>query len=299
MKLEIKLLGNSKTRRQDCKCFSFEMVVDSDRTNFSDFIESVVEKYPPGYMEVAHVQYYDEALKTFPEIKTDQDLMSMFSKHCKSKYIIMFIVYRGPSDPYEPVTKWDFNVDSQPKNSIELDEDDYLRNPAPQNEHVGIDEEALYFENVPRNALQVVNYPIEAQNRGDESEDDSEDEEEEEDDKEDEDEEVEEEDEVPCNDGNNAPNVDYDIDDPPMVVGSTYSSMAIFRLAISQHAIKNQFEFNIAKSGPQRFRAYCSRKDKDKCQWWLYASTTKGSTTVTVNYKPYFFSAALVLFFYY
>ena len=33
------------------------MVVDSDRTNFNDFVESVVEKYPPGYMEVAHIQY--------------------------------------------------------------------------------------------------------------------------------------------------------------------------------------------------------------------------------------------------
>ena len=93
------------------------MVVDSDRTNYKDLIESVVEKYPRGYMEVAHVQYYDEALKTFPEIKSDQDLMCMFSKHYKSKVIIMFIVYRGPSDPYEPVTKWDFNVDSQLKNN--------------------------------------------------------------------------------------------------------------------------------------------------------------------------------------
>ena len=136
------------------------MVVDSDRTNFNDFVESVVEKYPPGYMEVAHVQYYDEALKIFPEIKSDQNLMRMFSKHYKSKVIIMFIVYRGPSDPYEPVTKWDFNVDSQLKNNIELDEDDYLRNPAPQNEHVGIDEEAMYLETLPQNALQVVNYPI-------------------------------------------------------------------------------------------------------------------------------------------
>ncbi|CAD6262030.1 unnamed protein product [Miscanthus lutarioriparius] len=143
VKLEIKLLGNSKTRRKDVKCFSFEMVVDSDRTNFNDSVESVVEKYPPRYMEVPHIQYYDEALKSFPEIKSDQDLMCMFSKHRNSKVIIMFIVYQGPSDPYAPVTKWDFNVDSQPKNNIELDEDDYLRNPAPQNEHVGVDEEAM------------------------------------------------------------------------------------------------------------------------------------------------------------
>ena len=72
----------------------------------------------------------------------------------------MFIVYQGPSDPYQLVTKWDFNVDSQPENNIELDEDDYLRNPTPQNEHVGVDEEAMYLETLPQNALQVVNYPI-------------------------------------------------------------------------------------------------------------------------------------------
>jgi len=43
-KLEIKLLGNNKTLRKDVKCFSFEMVMDSDRTNFNDFVELVVEK---------------------------------------------------------------------------------------------------------------------------------------------------------------------------------------------------------------------------------------------------------------
>jgi hypothetical protein len=91
---------------------------------------------------------------------------------------------------------------------------------------------------------------------------------------------------VPCNDGNNAPNAEWNVRDPPMVVGSTYSSMDIFRLAMSQHAIKYQYEFNSAKSGPQRFRAYCSRRDKDKCPWWLYACTSKGSTTVTVITEP-------------
>jgi hypothetical protein len=241
-------------------------------------------------MEVVHVQYYDEAQKAFPEIKSDQDLMCMFSKHCKSKVIIMFILYRGPSDLHEPVTQWDFNVDdSQPENNIELEEDNYLRNPAPENEHVGVDEEGMYLDNVPHNAIVVVNYPIGDQNRGDEpQEEDEEDEKEEEDDNKEEDDDVEvlEEDEVPIIDGNNLRNAEYDQDDPPMVVGATYSSMVVFRLALSQYAIKRQFEFNIAKSGPQRYRAYCSRRDKDNCPWWLYASTSKGSTTMTVISKP-------------
>jgi hypothetical protein len=73
----------------------------------------------------------------------------------KGKVIIMFVVYWGPSDPYEPVTEWDFDVDSQPKNNIDnddADEDDYLRKPAPQNERICVDEKAMYFDNVAPNA---------------------------------------------------------------------------------------------------------------------------------------------------
>ena len=102
--LKIKLLGNYKKSRQDVKCFSIDMVVDSDTTNYMDLVESVVEKYLPGYLEVAHIQYYDEGLKSFPEVKIDQELMSMFDKHLKRRVVILFVVYRGHSDPYEPVT---------------------------------------------------------------------------------------------------------------------------------------------------------------------------------------------------
>jgi hypothetical protein len=71
-------LAIEKNTRKDVKCFSFEIIVDSYLSNYRDFIESVTEKYPPGYLEVAHVQYYDNVLKIFPEVKSDQDLMSMF-----------------------------------------------------------------------------------------------------------------------------------------------------------------------------------------------------------------------------
>ena len=39
-------------------------------------------------------------------------------------------------------------------------------------------------------------------------------------------------------DGNNAANVEYDTEDPSMIVGSTYPNMAALRLAISQHVTK-------------------------------------------------------------
>ena len=70
------------------KCFSFDMVVDSDTTNYKDHVELVVEKYPPGYLDVAHTQYYDEGLKSFLEVKSDQELMFMFGKHLKRKVMI-------------------------------------------------------------------------------------------------------------------------------------------------------------------------------------------------------------------
>lgn len=135
--------------------------MDSDLTNYNDLVGSVVNKYPLGYMEVVHVQYYDEVLKSFPEITTDQQLMTMFSKHFKSKVIIMFIAYCGPSDVFEPISEWDFDGERQPDNNSEQVntepvEDDYLKNPQPQNEHVGVDEENMYLDNEPVNCLAVV-----------------------------------------------------------------------------------------------------------------------------------------------
>lgn len=103
--LKIKLIGNRKNIRKDVKCWNFEMVVDSDKSNYMDFIESVVDKYPPGYLEVAQVQYYNAVLKTFPEVNLDQDLMHMFEVHSNEKVVQMFIVYCDPSESFQPITE--------------------------------------------------------------------------------------------------------------------------------------------------------------------------------------------------
>jgi hypothetical protein len=55
--LKIHLLSNPKTTRKDIRCFDIDMFVDSDLSSYQDLIDSVTEKYPPGYLEVAHVQY--------------------------------------------------------------------------------------------------------------------------------------------------------------------------------------------------------------------------------------------------
>ncbi|KAM0901148.1 hypothetical protein ACQ4PT_020159 [Festuca glaucescens] len=91
--LKIRLFGNQKTARKEIKCFCFDKAIDSELTNYKDFVESIVEEYPPHYLEVAHVQYYDDVLKIFPEVKSDQELVSMFEKHSKTKVVQMFIAY--------------------------------------------------------------------------------------------------------------------------------------------------------------------------------------------------------------
>ncbi|GJN09908.1 hypothetical protein PR202_ga27961 [Eleusine coracana subsp. coracana] len=132
------------------------------------------------------------------------------------------------------------NLNDQPKTV----EDDYLRNPVPENEHVGVDEEDMYMQMVIKSEHYKNQHDSEddsEQGDGDGCEDDSVDEDEEE-----------AHEEVSCNEENQAPIVDYDPNDPPMDVGSTYPNMKAFKLAISQHAIKHQLEFNIAKSSPKR-----------------------------------------------
>ncbi|KAM3277450.1 hypothetical protein ACQJBY_045376 [Aegilops geniculata] len=115
--LRIKLFGNPKKARKDIRCFYFEKVINSELTNYKDLVESIVKQYPPRYMEVAHVQYYDGDLKTCPEVKSDQDLILMFEKHSKTKVLHMIIAYSDPSEPYEPITEW--HSDCEPDNNIE------------------------------------------------------------------------------------------------------------------------------------------------------------------------------------
>ncbi|CAN6346994.1 unnamed protein product [Urochloa humidicola] len=184
----------------------------------------------------------------------------------------MFIAYVDPSEPYHPITKWDFEDQRKPmeketRNSEpEPNEDTSLQNPLPKNEHVGIDEEGMYLtsdSNVVANVNLVVScdkrkdtdYDPEDDGDGDESEGaQSEDVEEEE--------ELIHEEEDKIQEPDHLPEAAYDPEDPPMTEGSTYPNMSEFKLALSQHAIKHEFEFNTEKSTPKRFRGYCSRKKK-------------------------------------
>lgn len=288
--LEIKMLGNRKKAREDMQCYAMEKFVDSDLMNIKDFIESIVAVCPPSYLEVPHIQYFDDVMKAFPEVLSDQDLMSMFAKHKATKVVTMFIQYCDPSEAYVPITKWEWEIHDQMQedNSDELADDNYLRNPLPENEHVGVDDEAMYLEDEPNDA--VVVYHEKEQDKDFVPDDDSEDGSE---DGSGSDVEIDEDEELVGHEATHIPSFEYDKEDPPMAEGSTYPNMNVFKLALCTHAIKREFEFKVEKSAPHRFRAHCSRKGLDKCPWMIFASTTDDQRTVKVICLTFLF----ILFF--
>src|SRR6185503_14782958 len=71
--------------------------VDSDLCNFKDFVREIVDQLPHGYQEIVHVFYYDD-VKKYSEVRTDQELLAMFTKHVYSKKVRMTITYTEPRD---------------------------------------------------------------------------------------------------------------------------------------------------------------------------------------------------------
>ncbi|WVZ48943.1 hypothetical protein U9M48_000330, partial [Paspalum notatum var. saurae] len=249
--LQIKMLGNPKHARKDIRCVLIEKVVDADVTNIKNLVESITKQCPPGYLEVPHVQYYDEATKTFLEVKSDQDLMLMFEKHSKTKVVTMFMGYCNAFEPYELITEWTFDEQLQQNINDEPDDDNYLRNPFSDNEHVGVDEKFVCSDK--------------GKDKDYVPEDDSEDESADGDDDDDEDE-LEEYEELVGREATHTPNVDYDKEDPPMTEGSTYPNMKEFKVR------KNPFAHDC-------FSTRRKKKVKNATKHWVY-ETLAGSYQV-------------------
>ena len=55
--LKIKLFGNPKCVRKEISYFSIEKVVVSETRNFKDFVNEIVDKFPPGFNDVVTIQY--------------------------------------------------------------------------------------------------------------------------------------------------------------------------------------------------------------------------------------------------
>ena len=276
--------------------FAFNKVVDSDTTNFKDLVDEIVDQFPCGYGDVVKLFYFCAASKSNIEIHSDHDLMNMFKKHMSSKYCCMSIAYHKPDVDPPKIPLWD-NVEmpctpsmsapsyvesSKATQSGTVTEPDYdmvednkFMNPEPQNEYVGVDEEGLYIDIAPTSHANV-----DTSEKKDEDYDPGSNSESESDSESDMDAEVDEiiKDTLPSH----IFEVAYNKDDPPIEVGSIYPNMFEFKLALATHAIKNEFDYNIEKSEPGKYRAYCTGY-VDGCKWRIHVSRTmKNQSTVQV-----------------
>jgi hypothetical protein len=266
--------------------------VDSDTTNFKDLVAKIVDEFPCGYSDIVKLFYFCADSKSNIQIHSDQDLMHMFAKHMSFKCCCMSIAYHKPDvDPPE-IPLWD-NVDipctpsmpapshvepsqatqtgtaTEPDDDMVDAKDNYPMNPEPENEHVGVDEEGLYLDIAPASHANVdtteekdEDYDLGSNSKSDLSDSDMDDE---------------------VNDrlSSDMPQVAYNKDDPSMEVGSIYPNMSEFKLALATHAIKKEFEYNIEKSEPRRYRAYCAGVE-DGWKWRLHASTMRDKVVVQV-----------------
>jgi len=84
-----------------------------------------------------------------------------------------------------------------------------------------------------------------------------------------------------------------DKEDPPMEVGTIYSSMDEFRAAVRQHAIKGQFQLATKKSRKDYFSGKCAH---DVCSWTISARLMRDDQQVRV--LTLFICSTLTLFIY-
>ncbi|CAN6325281.1 unnamed protein product [Urochloa humidicola] len=293
--LEIRIFcNNSRTR-----WFSYDMPVDSDTTNFKDLVDEMVDKYPCSYGDVVKLFYYCADTKTNIQVHSDQDLVDMFAKNVSSKICLMSIAYHSPTEKPPVIPLW-YEYDEvpctpsvpvpcqvEPSQATHSDsqtctdtqpEDNFLLNPEPENEHVGVDEEGMYIDvegNQQFNVGPLVGHDEKVDEALDES--DSEDDSDSDSDYDEDEGDGMVQDNVPPSN----PEVVYGKDDPPMIVGSTYPNMAAFKLALASHAIRHEFEYNIEKSDPGRYMVYCAGRI-DGCRWRIHASTMDDQVTVKV-----------------
>ena len=161
---------------------------------------------------------------------------------------------------------------------------EFLANPNPMNEHMGIDDEGLYIDLGPNHPPPP---PTSSQSQGGSKEreeeiDESSDEEvadrdDETSDEEDEEVEIDESSDEEVADREpeqfQFPDVEYDKDDPPMTVGTIYPDMTSFKIALASHAVKHEFNYEIDKSDTGRYTVHCSLRNEG-CPWRLHASTS-------------------------
>ncbi|KAG2588400.1 hypothetical protein PVAP13_5NG332843 [Panicum virgatum] len=159
--LEIRIISRNLNSQWDL----LNKVVDADFTNFRDLVDEVLEKYPPCSNEIASLFYFSMDRKTNIQICSDQDLVEMFAKHKASKCCLLSVCYHNPDSEPPEIPTWEFSgtvhsieapftpsvsCPMLPEPSLQSHtqsaDTDFLANPNPSFDHVGIDEEGLYID---------------------------------------------------------------------------------------------------------------------------------------------------------
>jgi hypothetical protein len=128
----------------------------------------LLNKYPSDYRDVVRLFYFYIERQMNIQLCTDQDLLDMFAKHKDSKCCYLTFAYHCPRTEPPKIPPWDFSsswqsvenplTPSLPCPSIaqpsqtqsQAADDEYLANPNPSFEHVGVDEEVLYLDLGPQ-----------------------------------------------------------------------------------------------------------------------------------------------------
>jgi len=239
-------------------------------------------------------------------------MLAMFEKNRATRTCLLTVAYHSPGTqpvlpdwesgsprksvepPFTPsIVSPSIAEPSQPSMSQppKASQPEFLANPNPMNEHMGIDDEGLYIDLGPNHPPPP---PTSSQSQGGSKEreeeiDESSDEEvadrdeecaesgsdDETSDEEDEEVEIDEssDEEVADREPEQFPDVEYDKDDPPMTVGTIYPDMASFKIALASHAVKHEFNYEIDKSDTGRYTVHCSLRNEG-CPWRLHASTS-------------------------
>ncbi|KAG2567374.1 hypothetical protein PVAP13_7NG350824 [Panicum virgatum] len=132
--------------------YGLDKVVDADFTNFKDFVDEVVDIYPPSFGHIVRVFYFRMDTKTNIQVCSDQDLVEMFAKHKASKCCYLTFCYYSPAieAPFTPsvpcpsIAKPSLETHTQSAETINMP------NPNPVNEHVEINDEGLYIDIGPK-----------------------------------------------------------------------------------------------------------------------------------------------------
>ncbi|WVZ49602.1 hypothetical protein U9M48_000944 [Paspalum notatum var. saurae] len=292
-------------------------VVDSDTTNFKDFVDDILHTYPCVPTEVVKLYYFCDESNSHVQVCTDQDLVAMFAKHDATKTIRLSIGYFDVSKPDVPVPDWScsskpavgeaskstlnaasasetvtadcvpsaITVGQTSSQPIEPSQDEpaytYLMNPHPEYEHVGVDDEGIYSDvdvDISDKAKPGKDHEEEYIPSSDSDKEDSE---------HDFSDDEEHQDPVPPHE----PVQVHNDNDPPMTVGTIYANMNVFRIALASHSIKHEFEYDIETSEPGRFRAYCRAKSEG-CKWRIRASKMQDDVSIQVKVNPHIHECA-------